>query len=498
MKNELYLLLWCIHNSTWNICFLSTCIILISGVATSTNITLGSPLFVQSSVLLASQTLIFGILLSSLAPLFIMFSWNYFLVYDLYSYKLKIIILIFSYAWFSFSLFYTKKENLTSFEYWVLALLSVTAILLVSQACDLLSMYLAIEFQSLTFYILTSYKRTSEFSTEAGLKYFILGAFSSSFLLFGSSLLYSLTGLTNFEDFDKFTTGFAANNLLITNGILTSLTFILVALLFKIGAAPFHMWSPDVYEGAPISTTAFLVILPKISLIILFIRFFVITFQDYFLITEKIILLSSLISLFVGAFGALSQKKWKRFIAYSSINHIGFMLLALSTGNKSSVFTILFYLIIYIFTMLNIFSWIISYRWKTYLTNYQIRYLVNLRSLNVINPILALTLALTLFSMAGIPPLAGFFSKMFVLLNILKNEIYGLTIVAVIISCLTCFYYIQLIKLMYFSQSSRLFILYPISKINSLVLAVSFYFLGLIFLDFELASLFLENLTDHS
>ena len=473
-------------------------ILLLYGIFVGNNEKFSYPILTHTFGLLTFQFFVFSLFLCIMCPTIIMFSWNYLLISNFCTLKLKILVLLISLNWIILAIFYLQKEYSNLFEYWILIILSIIAILFILQVCDFLSMYLAIEFQSLTFYILTSFKRTSEFSTEAGLKYFILGAFSSSLLLFGSSLLYSLTGLSNFTDFSKFITGFYNSDFLITIGILTSLLFLLIALLFKIGVAPFHMWSPDVYEGAPTATTAFLVILPKISLLILFIRLFIISFQDYFFITEKIILISALISLITGAFGALTQKKWKRFIAYSSINHLGFILLALTTGNKSSLFSVLFYLIIYLVTMINLFTWIISYRSYTYFGNYQVRYLNNIKTLCILNPTLTLTLTLVLFSMAGIPPFGGFFAKMFVLLNILKNKIYGTAIISILLSCLTCFYYIRLIKTMYFSPSKRLSILYPINKSTSLILAISFYFLCLIFLDLETITLFIQNIVINS
>ena len=473
--------------------FLATCIILIYSIYSSNNIKLGYPLIIQIVSSFVFLTLIFSFLLALLHPLFLIFSWNYLLISDDLTYKLRIFLLLFALGWSFLASFYLKKEQLTSFEYWILILLTLIAMLILLQVYDFLSLYLTIELQSLIFYILISFKRTSEFSTEAGLKYFILSAFSSTLLLFGSSLLYSLTGLTNFGDLTKFFTGFTEDDLLFTMGATTSLIFLCITLLFKLSVAPFHMWSPDVYEGAPTITTAFLVIMPKIPLLTLFIRLYFVTFHQYSFIVEKLLLISAILSLFIGAFGALIQKKWKRFIAYSSINHMGFILLALLIGDNLSFLFTLFYTIIYILTMLHIFSFLISYRTHIFLNNYQTRYLNNIKALAVINPILALSLALSLFSMAGIPPLAGFFAKMFILFNLLKNNFYGIAILAILSSCLTCFYYIKIIKTMYFSFSTRLPMLYPIDKFISLLLACSLFFLCLAFLDLDFIILILQN-----
>ena len=474
--------------------FSSSCIILIYGVIISTSHIWGYPSINFNINLLTLQIFTFGFILVYFCPLFIMFDWNYLLISDFYTYKLKMIILLSVIGWTSLNSFYIRKEFINSFEYWILIILSIIAMFLILKTYDLLSMFLAIEFQSLIFYIIVSFKRTSEFSTEAGLKYFILGAFSSILLLFGSSLFYHLTGLTNFGDITKFLTGLTFNDSTYMFNLSTSLIFLIVSLLFKLGAAPFHMWTPDVYEGSPTSTSSFLIIMPKIAIIVLIIRLFFISFQDYFFIWEKIILYSSLISLIIGSFGAFIQKKWKRFIAYSSINHIGFITLALSTGDNFGKFSVIFYTFIYIITMFIIFSTIISYRIYKYPLHYQTRFLNNFHGLSKINPILALTITLILFSIAGIPPLSGFFAKMFVLLTALQNNIYGLSIIAIIISCLSCFYYIRLIKIMYFSSIENWLITYPLNKEISLILAISLYFICLLFLDLELATLFFQQI----
>ena len=234
--------------------------------------------------------------------------------------------------------------------------------------------------------------------------------------------------------------------------------------------------------------------MPKIAIITLIIRLFFVSFQDYFFVWEKIILYSSLTSLVIGSFGAFIQKKWKRFIAYSSINHIGFITLALSTGDNFGRFSVIFYTFIYIITMFIIFSIIMSYRIYKYPLNYQTRFLNNIYGLSKMNPMLALTTTLILFSIAGIPPLTGFFAKTFVLLTALQNNIYGLSIVAIILSCLSCFYYIRLIKIMYFSSVKNWLIIYPLNKPISLLLAISLCIICLLFLDLELITLFFQQI----
>jgi NADH-quinone oxidoreductase subunit N len=367
--------------------------------------------------------------------------------------------------------------------------------LFVVQACDLLSMYLAIEFQSLVFYVLTSLKRTSEFSTEAGLKYFILGAFSSALLLFGSSILYGSTGLTNLNDYLKL----FSDLLIIDDTISYAAGFGFVAVstsfLFKLSAAPFHIWSPDVYDGAPTATTAFFSIIPKLAILSLFLRFCLLYFHNFFYLWQNLLLFCAYSSVFIGTFGAFQQNKWKRFIAYSSISHVGFILIGLGMGELESVFGAILYAIIYIIFMLGIFLFLISTRYFYFPIHHQIRYLRDLISLYETNSVLALSLTLLLFSMAGIPPLLGFFSKIFVLIPAMQNNAYSLSIFAVLMSCIASFYYIRVIKIMYFDKVPNLSVMYPISSPNSLILSGLVFLSTFWFFDLELVLLFSARLS---
>jgi proton-translocating NADH-quinone oxidoreductase chain N len=351
-----------------------------------------------------------------------------------------------------------------------------------------------VEFQSLVFYVLASFKRTSEFSTESGLKYFIMGAFSSALLLFGSSLLYGLTGLTHFSDYTKLFAGFIINDHLLNLGITLGIALINASLLFKLSSAPFHMWSPDVYEGAPTPITAFFSILPKLAVLSILSRLFFVVFHDFINLWQNMILFCAYLSILIGTLGAFMQQKWKRFIAYSSINHVGFLLLGFSTGELESVFSIIFYTFVYIIMMFSIFLFISNLRYYQYPTHYQIRYIKDLTSLSTLNPVLSFTLTLILFSMAGIPPLAGFFSKIFVLLPSLQNNMYSLAIFAILMSCIACFYYIRIIKIMYFDKSENLVVTYPINKESSLLLSFFLFLASFLFLDLELFSLFITRM----
>lgn len=467
---------------------LSVCVLLLYGVLSSSSLNLGYPLVTQSIGWLAFQVILFSCFLIYQQEFLNLLTWNNFLVNDSFTYEAKNLILLTFLGWFLTTFSYTAYEKINSFEYWILILLGTIAILLIIQSYDLLTMYLAIEFQSLIFYVLASFKRTSEFSTEAGLKYFVLGAFSSALLLFGSSLIYGLTGLTNLSDLSKFFTGIALADFSLIVGTTIGLTFITVSLLFKLSSAPFHMWAPDVYEGAPTSITAFFSIMPKLAILTLLFRFLIFSFHDFLFFWRGIILFCTIFSILIGTLSAFSQIRWKRFFAYSSITHVGFFLLALLSANLEAISSSIFYVIVYMVTMLGIFSFILALRFFNYSYHYQTRYLQDLTCLSKFNPILSFSLALILFSMAGIPPLAGFFSKLFVLLPALQAHAFGISIFIVLMSCIACFYYIKLIKNMYFISLDEWKILYPTSKLNSLSLGLSLMFTLFIFYDIELVS----------
>jgi NADH-quinone oxidoreductase subunit N len=469
-------------------------LLLIYGVFISTSPKLGHPLTSLNIGWLSLQIVLFALFILLLLPQFILFSWSQLLVNNFFVFGGKLILLTSFIFWALLSFPYISNEQLNSFEYWILSILALVGMLFIVQAHDLLSMYLAVEFQSLVFYVLASFKRTSEFSTESGLKYFILGAFSSALLLFGSSILYGLTGLTNFSDYTKLFAGLLINDQLFTLGVTLSLIFINVSLLFKLSAAPFHMWSPDVYEGAPTSVTAFFAILSKLAILSLLFKFCFFAFHDFVDSWYKVISCCAYLSILIGTLGAFSQKKWKRFIAYSSINHVGFLLIGFSTGELEGLFSLIFYIVIYIIMMFGIFLFVLSLRYYQYPTHFQIRYIKDLTSLFLYNPVLAFTLTLILFSMAGIPPLIGFFSKIFILLPGLQNNMYSLTIFAVLMSCIACFYYIRIIKTMYFDKLENWIVTYPVNKVSSMLLGLFTLLTTLLFLDLELFSLFITRM----
>jgi len=354
------------------------------------------------------------------------------------------------------SLQYFQAEELKDFEYTLLLLFSTCSMLLLISASDFISMYLAIEMQSLCLYVLAASKRNSEFSTEAGVKYFLLGAFSSGILLFGCSILYGLTGLTGFQSFAQLFSGVGGSLAVETQSFLSvGVLFIAVGFLFKLTAAPFHFWAPDVYEGAPTSVTAFFSITPKLAIMAVFLRLFLVGFYDFLFSWQSILTVSSLLSLFIGSFGAVAQTRVKRLLVYSSIGHMGYLLMGVASGTVEGLQSVLLYLCIYFVMTVNIFAIILSLRDEQ--TGHNVKYIEDMSMLSKSHPLLAFSLSLTLFSMAGIPPLAGFCSKFYLFFAALSSSLYFLAVFGILSSMLSCFYYLRVIKTMYFDQSKQPF-----------------------------------------
>jgi proton-translocating NADH-quinone oxidoreductase chain N len=428
---------------------------------------------------LSIQTLFITILLIINNPINnILIFQNSFIIDNLTTF-IKIAVLFSTIATIIISLDYFKDENIQAFEYTLLILLAVTGMLLIISSYDFIALYLAIELQSLCLYVLAAFKRNSEFSTEAGLKYFVLGAFSSGLFLFGCSFIYGFTGITNFGDLAKLLTGF--QNLEGSHGLIIGIIFITVALLFKIAAAPFHQWAPDVYEGAPTSVTAFFAIVPKIAVLGVFLRLFFYTFYDFIDIWQNIFIFCSITSMLLGVFAALYQQKIKRFLAYSAISHSGYILIGLCTGTILGIQGLLFYTVVYIIMSINIFCIVLALRKQENLK--KIIYISELNGLAKVNPILAFSLAVVLFSMAGIPPLVGFYSKFYLFSAAIESKLYILALVGIFSSAVATFYYIRLIKIMFFENvTSTLTVFKQMDKEKSLVLASTFLFILLFFI----------------
>ena len=333
---------------------------------------------------------------------------------------------------------------------------------------SLLTFYLGIELQSLCFYILVAFKPFNNYSTEASLKYFILGAFSSGLLLFGCSLIYGFTGTINFYDLEQlFYLSGIPNS--IYSGTLLGIIFFVIGLLFKLAAAPFHVWAPDVYEGAPTIVTAVFAIVPKISIILLLTRLVSGFLSEDLLNLNQIIIYSGLLSLVVGTFGALYQVKLKRLLAYSAIGHMGFILLAFADFDVDSLFSILFYLTVYVFLSISLFSILLSIRNVS--SGLKIKKINELVLLFKSNSFLAISFSIVLFSIAGIPPLLGFYSKFYVFVSLLKSNLYLIALFSSLVSVIGSLYYIRLIKLMFFKVFDYNIFYFNISKLNAYLLS---------------------------
>jgi NADH-quinone oxidoreductase subunit N len=326
---------------------------------------------------------------------------------------------------------------------------SVFAILVLISANDLVTVYLSIELQSLCLYVLAAFKRTSQFSSEAGLKYFVLGAFSSSILLFGMSLLYGFSGSTNFSEISQITISTLNLQDNLPYAFQLGFIFLLCGFLFKLTAVPFHVWSPDVYEGSPLVTTIFFSTIPKLAIFGFFTKILFTTFFSLYFLWQPLLSTIAALTIIFATLAALYQKKIKRFLAYTSINHVGYMLMGLSTGTLTGLHSFFLYIIIYLLTMFTFFGIFLSLKKKN---NKNLIYLTDLLFMDKIHPINKLVLILSLFSMAGIPPLIGFFSKFYIFFAAIETKYYFLVIIAIICSTLSAFYYIRIIKIINFEK----------------------------------------------
>ena len=336
-----------------------------------------------------------------------------------------------------------RDEGGLKFEYPVLLLLATTGMLMMISANDLIALYVGLELQSLALYVVAAFKRDSTRSSEAGMKYFVLGALSSGMLLYGASLIYGFTGSTVFSEIANAAQP-SGDNL----GLIFGLVFLLTGFAFKISAVPFHMWTPDVYEGAPTPVTAFFAAAPKIATMALFIRVVVSAFPAITDQWQQIVVFLSLASMGLGAFAAIGQRNIKRLMAYSSIGHMGFALVGLAAGTEQGVQGVIIYLAIYLVMTLGTFAVILSLRRD----GEMVEEIDQLAGLSRTSPLMALALAVLLFSLAGIPPLAGFFAKFYVFLAAVEAGLYALAIIGVLLSVVGAFYYLRIVKLMYFDE----------------------------------------------
>jgi NADH-quinone oxidoreductase subunit N len=368
-------------------------------------------------------------------------------VVDDFARFLKILSLIGSIATLILSREFLSVPSRRIFEYPVLVLLSTLGMMVLISAADLISLYLGLELMSLALYVVAASNRDNPKSTEAGLKYFVLGALSSGMLLYGASLIYGFTGTIGFA-------GIAAAAKTGSIGIVFGLVFLLAGLCFKVSAVPFHMWTPDVYEGAPTPVTAFFASAPKVAAMAVFTRATLTAFPGILAQWQQIVVFVSIASMALGSFAAIGQTNIKRLMAYSSIGHMGFALVGLAAGTAEGAQGVLIYLSIYIAMTLGSFSIILAMK-RNGLATEQIS---DFSGLSRTNPVLAFFFAMFLFSLAGIPPLAGFFAKFYVFIAAIKAGLFTLAVIGVLTSVVGAFYYLSIIKVMYFDD--------PIAKLD--------------------------------
>ena len=348
------------------------------------------------------------------------------------------------------SLIISKKyfidTKINRFEIPTLLLFSSLGMMLMISSKNLMMMYLAIELQSLSLYVVASIKRNSIESAESGVKYFVLGALSSGILLYGFSLIYGFTGHTSFDGI--FITLSNLNELPI--GLIFGLVFVLVGLAFKISAVPFHMWTPDVYEGAPTSITAFFAIVPKVAATALIFRFCLEPFGKFYFEWTQVIFFLSVASMFLGAIAAIAQKSFKRLLAYSSIGHVGYVLIALVAASDQGIKSASIYMFMYLVMNIAVFSIILSLK----KSDEYVEKIIQLNGLSKTNPILSASLTIIMLSMAGIPPFMGFFGKFYIFFAAIESKLYLLAVLGVLASVVSAFYYLRIIKNMYFDEAA--------------------------------------------
>ena len=344
----------------------------------------------------------------------------------------------------SISTKYLRLFKIFVIEYPILVLCSILGMMVMISSNDLMIFYVGLELQSLALYVLASFNRDQLKSSESGLKYFVLSALSSGLLLYGCSLIYGFSGATNFN--------IIADTMNPTHyGLTFGIVFILVGLAFKISAVPFHMWAPDVYEGSPTSVTLFFAIVPKVAALTVFIRFLYVPFVNLIDQWQPIIIFLSIASMIFGAVAAIGQKNLKRLVAYSSIGHIGYALAGLSTGSNEGVQSSIVYISIYLVMNLGLFSCLLMMKRN----DQYFETIDDLSGLSKNHPILSLSLLVILFSLAGIPPLAGFFAKFYIFKSVIEQSMFFLAIVGLLSTVIAAFYYLKIIKVIYFDEEKE-------------------------------------------
>ena len=396
--------------------------------------------------LLTIFSLIFAIILLLNQPSEIIKIFNESYIIDRLSIFMKVLTLLFCLFVLLSSKDYIKSISIDKIEYPIIILASTLGMILMISSYDLIVFYLGLELQSLGLYILSSFRRDDEKSTEAGLKYFVLSALASGLLLYGCSLIYGFTGSTNFEVISANLDGS-------NTGAVFGIVFIIVGLAFKVSAVPFHMWTPDVYEGSPTSVTSFFALVPKIAALTVFIRFMYVPFINVIDQWQIIIVFLSIASMILGAVAAIGQNNIKRLMAYSSIGHMGYALAGLATGTNAGIQSTIIYLTIYLVMNLGAFGCIFMMKRE----NVFYENINELSGLSKNHPVLSLSFLIILFSLAGIPPLAGFFAKFYVFMSVIEVKMYTLAVIGLVTTVVSAFYYLRIIKVIYFDKPKKPF-----------------------------------------
>ena len=411
------LVLGVFKNNSSKIIFYFSCLIILVSLAINLNINITQTIFLFNNSYLVDQLSLF----------------------------IKSIIMISAFFVMLCSYNYVRINNILKIEYPILILCSLLGMLVMISSNDLIVFYIGLELQSLALYVLASFNRDNILSSESGLKYFVLSALSSGLLLYGCSLIYGFSNSTNFNEISQ--------NFNFEYGVIFGMVFVIVGLAFKISAVPFHMWAPDVYQGSPTSVTVLFAILPKIAALTVFIKFLYGPFINLFEEWQAIIIFLSVASMILGAVAAIGQKNLKRLIAYSSISHMGYALAGLTTGTNQGIQSSIIYLIIYLIMNLAFFSCLFMLKRKDkFYENIE-----DLSGLSKKHPILALSFLIILFSLAGIPPLAGFFAKFYIFMAVIQKEMYFLAIVGLLATVIAAFYYLRVIKIIYFDPEQEKF-----------------------------------------
>jgi NADH-quinone oxidoreductase subunit N len=370
-------------------------------------------------------------------------------IVDQFSHFMKWLVVLGSALAIAMSIGFNEREGMNKFEYPVLILFATLGMFMMISANDLISLYIGLELQSLSLYVLAAFRRDSLRSSEAGLKYFVLGALSSGMLLYGASLIYGFAGTTSFEGLATVFKSLGGEGPSV--GLVVGMVFLISGLAFKVSAVPFHMWTPDVYEGAPTPVTAFFAVAPKIAAFALFTRVLIEPFGVLIGEWQQIVVLMAIASMILGSLAAIWQQNIKRMLAYSSIGHVGFALIGLAAGTESGVRGVLVYMAIYLAMSVGTFCCVLAMRRN----GRQVEGINELAGLARNQPILALAFAILMFSMAGIPPMAGFFGKLYIFLAAIESGLYTLAIIGVLSSVIGAYYYLRIIKVMYIDDPAE-------------------------------------------